>query len=129
MENEKYILYYKVDQNINIIRILGEDFVKNNKNKGKIIYKNKIFPLQDYFVFENNLNNKLKIQMLLSKDCYNKSCMFKDCLSLIQIQFNSTIYNREDLTFNSENNLYTRFNRDKNIKNYNNTFNNEKGLF
>ena len=43
----KYIMIYKVSKQIKKIRILGKDFVKKNKNKGKIIYKNQKFPLRE----------------------------------------------------------------------------------
>ena len=33
MENEKYVMFYQIHLNNNILRILGEEFVKNNKNK------------------------------------------------------------------------------------------------
>ena len=32
---------YKINNKIKKLRILGEDFVKNNRNKGKLIIKNK----------------------------------------------------------------------------------------
>ena len=130
MENEKYKLIFDVNKKSNIIKILGEEFVRNNKNKGKIIYNNKIYPLQELFQFKNNMNNSLKIKMILSKDCYNKSCMFKDCSSLIHIKFKNKIYNRDDILFNCQNNLYNGQTKNKETNNNNNNvFNYEKDFF
>jgi len=86
MEMERYKMFYKNKKNISSIRLLGEEFVKNNKNKGYIIYNNKKYSLQNLLSFQNNKNDNIKIKMLLSKDCYNKSCMFKDCSLLITIK-------------------------------------------
>ena len=130
MENEKYVLFYETNKKSNVLRILGEEFVRNNKNKGKIIYENKIYSLRELFPINDNINNELKIIMILSKNCYNKSCMFKNCSSLIEIQFNNNIYNKEDIFFNSQNNLYIGLDKDKEINNnYNNEFNYERNSF
>ena len=113
MENERYIMYFEINQNNNIIRILGEEFVRNNKNKGKIAYKNKKYSLQELFPLKNELNDKLKIQILLNKNCYNKSYMFKDCSSLLKIKFYKDIYNNDNLLLGEKDNLYLGF--DKNV--------------
>ena len=41
MEVEIYKMIYKRTQNTDKLRILGKNFVINNKNKGKIIINNK----------------------------------------------------------------------------------------
>ncbi len=63
MEMEKYIMIYETKKNANI-RILSEEFVRNYRNKGKIIYKNKrrrgvvfvwgggVIPYKDYLNFK-----------------------------------------------------------------------------
>ena len=79
MEFERYKLIYEIMKKNNALRILGEDFVKNNKNKGRIIYKNKKYSLKGLFKSKDINSEKLKIKMILSKDCHNKSCMFKNC--------------------------------------------------
>ena len=46
--------------------------------------------------------------MILNKDCYNKSCMFKDCSSLIHLKFDNYIYNDEIKyisIYNKDNNI------------------------
>ena len=46
MKEEIYKMRYKIEKNIDNLRILGEDFVKNNKNKGNLLINNKKFPLK-----------------------------------------------------------------------------------
>ena len=111
MENEKYTMIYEIKQNYDFIRILGEEFVRNNKNKGKLFYKNKKYPLKSLFKFGDNIKDNLKIQILLNKDCCNKSFMFKDCSFLTEIKIENI---REDM---NKNNLYIEKRHD--IENHN----------
>ena len=60
---ERYRMFYEIKKKSNYIRILGEEFVKNNKNKGYIIYNNKKYPLQKLLSCQNFKNDKLKIMM------------------------------------------------------------------
>ena len=106
MEFELYKLLYEIKKDDVNIRILGKEFVKANKNKGKIVYKNKIYPLLGLFQLLYNIKGTLKIKMIISKNIHNKSFMFKDCYSLTHIKFHNEIYNRKDILFNGENNLY-----------------------
>ena len=131
MENEKYTLFFQIKNNINKIRLLGEEFVRFNKNKGKLLYKNKIYSLKDLFDLKDIINDKFKIKILLSKDCSNKSYMFKNCSLLIQIKYENNINNIEDIIFDETNylydasNKYTKiYNQNENIKNINNKENN-----
>ena len=81
MELNKMI--YKIEENANYIRILGQQFVKKNKNKGKLIIRNKKLFLNDIISLEDFTNiNKIKIFMILNEPITDKSCMFKDCLTL-----------------------------------------------
>jgi len=77
MEIEVYKMIYKMEKDKYNLRILGEVFKNNNKNKAKIIINNKKYPLNDVLSIENIRQNK--ILMILSKNIYNKSCMFKNC--------------------------------------------------
>ena len=44
------ISIYKPDENNDErVKILDEDFIKKNKDKAKILYKNKIYELKEYF--------------------------------------------------------------------------------
>ena len=81
-------LIYKKEKNIYNIRILGETFVKNNRNKGKLIINNKKSRLKDIIpisIIKENIENIIKIKMILNKHIFNFSCMFKDCSSLKSI--------------------------------------------
>ena len=77
MEVEVFKMIYKMEKDKYNLRILGEVFKNNNKNKAKIIINNKKYPLNDVLSIEN-IRSK-KILMILSKNIYNKSCMFKNC--------------------------------------------------
>ena len=55
------------------IRILGNDFVKNNKNKGKLIINNKKYKLKEFINIKEFKKDKIKIYMILSKELSNIS--------------------------------------------------------
>jgi len=95
MKVEIYNMKYQIEKNLYDLRILGEEFTRNNRNKGKLIINNKKFELKS-IISVNNYEH-IKIQMVLSKNIYNKSCMFKNCEALTSLsQIN--IYNYiEDL--------------------------------
>ena len=82
MEEEKYTMLYETEENEDNLRILGENFVKNNKSKGKLIFRNQKRALRENI--EININsNKVKVKLILNKNIVNKSEMFKDCKFLI----------------------------------------------
>ena len=91
-------LIYKID-NKNKIKIFGEEFVTNNSNKCLIIYKNKIIPLQSYFLFkdiniEDKKNKKFEILLYELEVISDRSYMFSDCKSLFEFA-NCEINNQE----------------------------------
>ena len=73
------------------IRILGHDFVKNNKNKAKLIINNKKYRLKELVNNKGFNNDKIKINMILSKDISNISNMFKNCVKLLEISIEDDI--------------------------------------
>ena len=86
--NEIQKLIYKIN-NEDKIKIFGETFVGNNRNKCIISYKAKIFPLQTYFFImdiskEDKINRKFEILLLEMDDISDKSSMFYCCESLIE---------------------------------------------
>ena len=107
MEVEIYKMTYKIKNDENILRILGQDFVKNNRNKGKIIINNKKFNLKD-IILVNNIKQK-KMKMLLNKNIYNKSFMFKECESLESFFILSNFDDLENLK-NIENKYENEYN-------------------
>ena len=86
--NEIQKLIYKIGDE-DTIKIFGEQFVSNNKNKCSIIYKDKIMPLQSYFLFkdinkEDKENKKIEILLLELEDISDRSYMFYHCKSLVE---------------------------------------------
>ena len=70
------------------IKIFGDDFVKNNKDKCIILYKNEIFPLQKYFLFKDieKRDQKLEIHLIEFIFITNRSYMFDGCKSLEEFE-------------------------------------------
>ena len=77
---EIYKATYKTETNSGNLRILGEEFVKNNRNKIKLIINNKIVSVRDKILVQNS--TKIKIIIISTRFIKNKKCMFKDCESL-----------------------------------------------
>ena len=82
MEAVLYKMTYKKDNNSTDLRVLGEIFVKNNRNKGILIINNKKkkFPLNGLISYDDL--KKYTIKLLLERNTCNKSYLFKDCKSL-----------------------------------------------
>ena len=89
----RYQMKYKID-NVNLI-ILGKTFVKNNRNKAKLIYRNKKYNLKDYIKLNNIKKSILKIDIFLSQDINNISYMFNKCESLLEFSMKNNIKNKE----------------------------------
>ena len=92
-DNYYFIVYYKPDENnIKKVRILNKEvFIKNNKNKCKIIYNNKIYELKEYFEdIDINYNHKdlIKIKLIFIHNIIDMSFMFCNCSSLISLFVN-----------------------------------------
>ena len=103
-------LKYKI-HNENKIKIFGEEFVENNGNKCSIIYKNKIFPLQSYFLFKNinkedRVNRSFEILLCVLEIISNRSYMFRYCKSLIEFaNFDISDKEMKDISIKEENSL------------------------
>ena len=103
-------LIYNID-NEEKIKIFGEEFVGNNGNKCSIIYKDKIIPLQSYFLIEDinkkDRENKIfEILLLESEDISDRSYMFYECKSLVQLSTYEINYNEiKDNITEEENSL------------------------
>ena len=78
------------------LRILGEHFCRNNKNKGKLIINNKKSEIKEFINIENINKEQIKIKMLLNNNLYNKSYMFKDCKTLLELKINNNLEYIED---------------------------------
>ena len=65
------------------IKILGEEFIKNNKNKGKLVIKNRKHPLKEFIDIRDVKEDKFKIYLIFSKDICNLSYIFENCKYLL----------------------------------------------
>ena len=91
------IAIYKPDENNDeMVKILDEDFIKKNKDKAKIIYKNKIYELKEYFEdIDTNYNHKdlIKFKIIFIHNIIDMSYMFYNCYTLISLSDNNEISN------------------------------------
>ena len=71
----------------NNVRILGEDFVKKNENKGKLIINNKKYKLKEFINNYEIKEDKIKINILLSKELSNISHLFENSAGLKEFYF------------------------------------------
>ena len=85
---------YKED----VIRIFGKDFVKQNKNKCKIIYNNKKFKLKEYLhEIDNNYNhniNEIKLKLTGTNKIIDFSDMFHGCIHLLSLSESNKYFYR-----------------------------------
>ena len=97
MKMKRFQMRYKIDKRLilNYINILGKDFIKNNRNKGKLIIENKKYCPKEYIQLNNFKKSELKIDILLSKDICNLRCMFKDCHSLLKFSIKDNKVNQK----------------------------------
>ena len=82
------MVYVPKENNEKDVRIFGEDFVYNNSDKCKIIYKNKEYQLKQFFKdIDNNYNNKDIISFQLDgiNHITDMSWLFSECNSLISL--------------------------------------------
>ena len=70
------------------LRILGEYFCRNNKNKGKLIINNKKSELKEFINIENINKEQIKVKMILKENIQNKSYMFENCDSILELKIN-----------------------------------------
>ena len=96
MEFDNHIMFYKKENKVENIRILGKYFCRNNKNKGKLIIHNKKSCLKEFIDLKNINEKQIKIIMILNKNIFNKSYMFKDCKSLLELKISDNLEYIED---------------------------------
>jgi len=82
------LIYESNKYKIHKLKILNKDFIKNNKYRCKIIYKNNLYNPKEYFD-EINRNHKskdlLSIKLILFNNIIDAKSMFQECDSLISI--------------------------------------------
>ena len=95
---EKKSIYYFIanykpnDNNKEKVKILDKKFIKKNRNKCKIIYKNKIYELREYFEdIDINYNHKdiIKFKLIFIHNIIDMSYILYDCGSLISLYDNN----------------------------------------
>ena len=102
---EKEIKDYKrevqEEMKSNNLRILGYAFVKNNRNKAKLIINNKKYNIKEYINIKETKDDNLKIKMALNNDLSNLSNIYKNCYKLKEVYFNATeaIFDFYDFNF------------------------------
>ena len=109
MEVILYKIIYKKENNTNnYLKILGEEFIKNNRNKGLLIINNKKikFPLKGIISLDEI--KKSTIKMILTKYISNKSYLFNNCESLESISQLFFHDNEEIKDDNKDNNKYNK---------------------
>ena len=88
-ESYNIIAYYKPNENDEKkVKVLDIYFIKKNRNKCKIKYKNKIFELKEYFEdIDINYNHKdlIKLKLIFIHNIIDMSYMFYNCDSLISL--------------------------------------------
>ena len=98
LEKEIQKFYYLIaeykpkNDNEEKVKILDKSFIKNNRNKCKIIYKNKKYELKEYFEdIEKNYNHKdkIKFKLMFIHNIIDLSYMFYNCNSLISLSDNN----------------------------------------
>ena len=98
------------------LRIIGEYFCRKNKNKGKLIINNKKTYLKEFINIININKEQIKIKMVLNKNLYDKSYMFKDCKSLLELSINNNLeYIEDNEIFDMNNYNYELKNNEKYI--------------
>ena len=97
MKIEQYLLRFNFEKKKkkNFI-ILGDEFIKRNKNKIKLIFNNKKFPVKSSISSEEIKDKYFKIRLLLFNNISNRSCMFKNCSTLLEINFVDNLYYQDD---------------------------------
>ena len=85
-EKDEITIIYKINNNENLIRIFGKDFVHNNKNNCKIVYEDMEYDLQE-FLSINNMQKKDKIEIKLKgiNNIKNISNIFYECSCLLSL--------------------------------------------
>ena len=127
MEIEIYKMKYKTEEDNENIRILGENFIRNNKNKVKLIIDNKRYKLKDIITIWNFGKDILKTKLISYNNSYNKSYMFKDCTSLLEFSIDDFEYLENQEKFDNE--QFFESNEKENLNDENNDFDEENSFY
>jgi surface protein len=103
LNNDKYLLYYSMEQVEDKIKIFGSIFVKNNRNKCKIIFNNKKYELQEELDINDLDIDVFSIIIVGVNNISDFSYMFHECDNLIKIE----ILNDDDIDDILDDNIYS----------------------
>ena len=88
-------LVYKLSNDVTkLIRIFDKNFIKRNKNRSRIIFNSKEYPLKEYFEeLDKNYKPKEKITIILKcfHNILNFNSMFLKCTNLLSMSEYSKI--------------------------------------
>ena len=96
-------LSYKINY-FSFTRIFGENFLKRNKNKFKIVYNNKEYALKEFFEeIDNNRNprGRIKFKLRIFHNILNLSEMFFNCYGLLAMKDDAKV-NKEQVKAKSK---------------------------
>ena len=90
MKDGKYHFDNEKDgSDVNVIRIFGKYFIKENQNKSKIVYNNKKYELKEYFdEIDKNYNHEIKeikLKLIGINNITNMKDMFHGCIHLSSV--------------------------------------------
>ena len=112
------IIYKTKENKEDNIKLFGENFIKNNKDKCKIIYNDKEYEIKQYFYdFENNYKypGKIKLKLKIFATIINMSSMFDGCDTLLSFQ--DILQNNEPLNKEQIASISLSYNEKKDITN------------
>ena len=66
--NREILIKYKAVSENEEIRLFGNLFVENNKDKCKIIINEKEYELKSFHKFDNKIEDELEIKLVIFKD-------------------------------------------------------------
>ena len=108
-----------MNSNENKLRILGNKFLLNNKDKCKIIYKEQKYEPKEYFEeIDNNYSKTdfIQIKLRINNDIEDMSHMFENCNQLISIS-ESIEMNNKNINYDFINDNYYSYNSNSSFLN------------
>ena len=97
MYNGEIKIIYDIKRDDKYIQIFGDDFVRNNRDKCKMIIENKEYEIAEKYNVNNNNNNKLNIILKGINNVTDMGRMFYECKSLSSLPDIST-WNTNNVT-------------------------------
>ena len=123
--NFDWKIVYISQYNEKKLKIFGKEFVKNNKDKCIIIYRNKRYKLSEYLEIDNKSDEKeIKVRIKGIKNISGMSHMFYNCKNLLMI-VDKTIENNSEINSESKDSSSESNNQTNFSDNFQNNFSDE----